>query len=793
MAHPKPNIIAPAASNGQYQHFVPQFLLKNFANRVPKAPKTPKGTSKPKYEKGMFPGDLVINSLDMTQDSAVFIEKPVSRILGQINMYDDFTKPDKERRHVEKLLSKLEAQAAQIITKVTKALEAKEPTVRLMWDERSLLRKFLFLMRYRNIGFYKRFHHENAAEYSDQDREQLREYMTENPQFKTPMDVWLNNIKTIVELEIDPDFKWAREIGKHMYPDDAQWFLYNLQCNTMAFCVPSNPEDEFILTDNSYTVSDEVQVFARNVRSDRIETLARAPFHEFAPVSPKLMIVLRSHFLSEPLEDNMPGIKARREAKRASAFEGFGPVQSVLEDLPVGKPHNSHLKLVGNLLCLREGEDGRQRREHSYLFHFFSVESRHVHTINSILLDKCINCTSIIFNSKDAFGKTLEWYLTAPLEYGKTLIGENADLREKILMKLEAVSRSLGSKKETEWTRVNNCHVAADHEYSRRVDQQVRKNFNKVLSGKKAPTPPDINSFEGISAVIDEVMKQPGATHDGGPPGFNPRTQYRMLGGSIHTAHKDKEQAILMMTLRIKIDHWSRGVDEEIRHHNRQILIAEYLRMPARRLWSYMHIVRYMYLSDTYFIPIRLKPEQPEDAVIYAKDLFQPDRLTSLIYKAFTYDIECRKFPHIDIWGELTPDSKNTALMKVLAFEVQGTESILNCGIPTIENLAASLVSQTPFVGMALGIWSRNPRNPNYHPTPSPDFESNLDAALDLFDILHRTELALRVICRTRFLGIMESERVRHGLTPKTLQDLHKVFFTAVYPTPPDDWRYRLW
>lgn len=74
-----------------------------------------------------------------------------------------------------------------------------------------------------------------------------------------------------------------------------------------------------------------------------------------------------------------------------------------------------------------------------------------------------------------------------------------------------------------------------------------------------------------------------------------------------------------MMTLRIKIDHWSRGVDEEIRHHNRQILIAEYLRMPARRLWSYMHIVRYMYLSDTYFIPIRLKPEQPEDAVIYGR------------------------------------------------------------------------------------------------------------------------------------------------------------------------------
>ena len=74
-----------------------------------------------------------------------------------------------------------------------------------------------------------------------------------------------------------------------------------------------------------------------------------------------------------------------------------------------------------------------------------------------------------------------------------------------------------------------------------------------------------------------------------------------------------------MMELRIKIDAWSHGVDEEIRIRNRDLLIAEYLRMPARRLWGYLHIVRHMSMSDPYFIPIRLKPDQPEDAVIYGK------------------------------------------------------------------------------------------------------------------------------------------------------------------------------
>jgi hypothetical protein len=43
-----------------------------------------------------------------------------------------------------------------------------------------------------------------------------------------------------------------------------------------------------------------------------------------------------------------------------------------------------------------------------------------------------------------------------------------------------------------------------------------------------------------------------------------------------------------MGALRIKIDVWSQGVDEHIRGRNRQLLVAEYLRLPPRRVWLWI-------------------------------------------------------------------------------------------------------------------------------------------------------------------------------------------------------------
>jgi hypothetical protein len=78
---------------------------------------------------------------------------------------------------------RLEGQASIVFRKITKAFKQKEKG-----QERDLVRKFLFLLKYRGSIFHWRFYHDNAEYYEANDRELLWEYMA-GKGFKRPMDV----------------------------------------------------------------------------------------------------------------------------------------------------------------------------------------------------------------------------------------------------------------------------------------------------------------------------------------------------------------------------------------------------------------------------------------------------------------------------------------------------------------------------------------------------------------------------------------------------------------------------
>ncbi|KAK3398319.1 hypothetical protein B0T20DRAFT_205480 [Sordaria brevicollis] len=739
----------PTAPKGQYQHFVPQFLLKNFATKVPKAPKAPKGTPKPKYQKGMYPGDLAVSSLDLTQETAVFTKKPVSRILGQINMYDDFTKPDGAQREVEKLLSRLEDQAAVIFTKIKKAHEAKEDGVILSRDERNLIRKFFFLMKYRNRGFHKRFFHERPEAYSENDRESLREYMTEHPEFKTPMQVWLHNIRTIIELDMDPESKWVGELPKKMYPSDAMWFFTHVQCYYMALCVPSEAENEFILADNSYSVYEGPSNCARDKKSDKEKNLAYLELHLFAPVSPKIMAVLRSGLLPQPLEDQDPRAKNQRDNFRSLVMDPYGFGDGMLADLPVRKAKNSYSKVVDGRLVPLEGYDGRPRKDHKFRFPFFPIETRHTNIINSIFLDNCANCTSLVFNSKKAFAETLEWYLTTPPgEIGKILIGEDKEDRLKTLQKLEAVSRSLGSDKTAVWMMPTLPPTLDDHEKIRLRRVQKHREFKEAL--KNDERKPDPEAF--LKSIREEHALMQGLSE--GAVSF--MDDYELLGGSCLTLEKDIDQVARMMTLRIKIDSWSQGIDEGIRQRNRDLLLEEYLRLPSSRLWLYLQTERNMIMDHEgidLLSPQKDWPVKPESVMIHAKDLIKPERLNRLMYVVFKMDTKFRQQTPIQDWTDFIP-----------FFQLAG--SIANCGIQQVEDLARSDIIRATVIAADMAI-----RQAQINLLKYPGIDT--------------LEFFLRSTCRDAFASVMEPERIKHGLSQQVISNLEKVLFTLAYPTPP--------
>jgi hypothetical protein len=112
----------------------------------------------------MFPKEPVVRNPDLLADPPTICEKPVKRILGQINMYQDTSKPTEQQQHVETHFSVLEARASQVFRKITKAFERKKADLWLTRSERNLLRRFLLLLEYRGDGFRRRFFHQNPED-----------------------------------------------------------------------------------------------------------------------------------------------------------------------------------------------------------------------------------------------------------------------------------------------------------------------------------------------------------------------------------------------------------------------------------------------------------------------------------------------------------------------------------------------------------------------------------------------------------------------------------------------------
>jgi Protein of unknown function (DUF4238) len=96
------------AASSQYHHFVPQFLLKNFAHPyVPQKAGSPTYISRPNGEPGkkIYHGDLVVNCLNLSSETPEIMETSVKRVLGQMDMYRDTTRPYPEQYTIEKMLA----------------------------------------------------------------------------------------------------------------------------------------------------------------------------------------------------------------------------------------------------------------------------------------------------------------------------------------------------------------------------------------------------------------------------------------------------------------------------------------------------------------------------------------------------------------------------------------------------------------------------------------------------------------------------------------------------------------
>jgi hypothetical protein len=152
----------------------------------------------------------------------------------------------------------------------------------------------------------------------------------------------------------------------------------------------------------------------------------------------------------EDMNDELRDQKREMLAQQARLHNDPHHATSLLEDLPVAKAKNSHTVVVNGRPALAEGADGKLRASDRFHFTFFRLESRHVQTINSILLNEAHKISIIVFKSERAFRAALEFYINYPSGNKgghslKALGLRPDDPRSMLLVKLVAVARLLGS------------------------------------------------------------------------------------------------------------------------------------------------------------------------------------------------------------------------------------------------------------------------------------------------------------------------------------------------------------
>lgn len=140
------------------------------------------------------------------------------------------------------------------------------------------------------------------------------------------------------------------------------------------------------------------------------------------------------------------------------------------------------------------------------------------------------------------------------------------------------------------------------------------------------------------------------------------------------------EQATRMWKLRVKIDVWSRGVDESLRQRNRELLVGAYLRLPPRRVLLYLKQFRVAALEqvarlegENPFNHAELYFQGPEDTIARGKRLLstayarcanfevachiiKSKKLAQLMYKAAMNDVKMKQRPGLNIWADFTFD-----------------------------------------------------------------------------------------------------------------------------------------
>ena len=400
----------PSPERPQYHHFIPRFLLRNFAVFKNPGKIVPRTSTKTKNRAAPKPQKLTVLNLK----SGTFDQGDVGDTFGIVDLYRDFKESaGRDQQKLERELSVLESAAGEIVARVKRVYEAGKEEVQLVRKDKDVLRRFLFIMMYRNSSFAKRFE-TSREEYDCDDRELMLAYMDEKG-FQTPRDVWFANIRAFLEVDLDGDGpKSLAGLTQRAYPMDARWFIAHMEAFFIAFCTPGENEDEFLLTQNVY-----------GVYEGPTSAGPWTDYHRFAPVSPKIMIVMRSLLL--PIAGIVEEDDTRKWLLELNTSQHPDPDKagSWLQDIPITRARNNYSQVVNGKVEPLPTKMSRDKNV--FYFRFFPLDHEYVQRINMICLENAYDTLAIVYKSPESLRAALEFYLTDKTPGFKVICGTLPD------------------------------------------------------------------------------------------------------------------------------------------------------------------------------------------------------------------------------------------------------------------------------------------------------------------------------------------------------------------------------
>ncbi|KAF8798613.1 hypothetical protein BYT27DRAFT_7236712 [Phlegmacium glaucopus] len=243
-----------STTKDQYQHYIPRFILRYFQSGTP--PSLTKRQRTKSFRKAHKTGVDTESIFYYDVTMGVLQIRPVARVYGRTNLYRDMSDLY-DVDHLEAKFSRLENDASVVIKSIHASIHSHKFTTTR--KELALLRKFIFLMHYRNDA---EDHPENAP---------LVDWIRKVKKtrgLETDHDVWLHGLKYYLETPhhtIVATAEWVREeVGDHRFQemlrsrvalDMEDWYAIDYETLANYFFLgiwEAADDSEFVLSGNGF-------------------------------------------------------------------------------------------------------------------------------------------------------------------------------------------------------------------------------------------------------------------------------------------------------------------------------------------------------------------------------------------------------------------------------------------------------------------------------------------------------------------------------------------------------------